>query len=314
MTNRTALLLSGHTRSLDWTAENLSELVLRIGCDVFVHTWTEPEMKAPTWHAPENYDEVSVESALLRHGIQPTLLVCEDCNPEAVAELFRLHGIELPVSAIKGCHYMLYGMWKALELLESYSQRYGIDYSAVVRYRFDLCCADFNALAVDLNIAQKNPKVLLAPPHNWARALGASFDGVIIAARPAYADFMRAVLGSFNSHHRQLHQRERFIPELLIFESARDIGLKIVPALGAYSIVRAEGRIEQTFRHNVPSVMQRLRENAAAYGVITEAGAAWEASYLYRRWEKHSGVLLRIFVAISYRAFKRLKNRITPRA
>jgi hypothetical protein len=50
---------------------------------------------------------------------------------------------------------------------------------------------------------------------------------------------MRALPGSFLSHHRQLLQRERFIPELLIFESARDIGLDIVPASGEHSIVRA---------------------------------------------------------------------------
>jgi hypothetical protein len=125
---------------------------------------------------------------------------------------------------------------------------------------------------------------------------------------------MRALPGSFHSHHRQLLQRERFIPELLIFESARDIGLDIVPASGEYSIVRAGGRVEQSFRHKVPSVIQTLRESAAAYVVITETGATWQASYLYRRWAKHSGVLLRIFVAIAYPAFKRLKNRVTPRA
>ncbi len=314
MTGRTALLLSGHTRSLDWTAENLSELALRIGCDVFVHTWTESEMKAPTWRAPDGYGEVLGVSALLRYGIHPKLIVHEDSSPEAVVQLFQLHGVDLAVSAIKGPHYMLYGMWKALELLERYAQQHEINYSAVVRYRFDLCCADFDALATDLKVAQSNPKVLLAPSHNWARALGASFDGVIIATHPAYARFMRALLCSFHSHHRQLLQRERFIPELLIFESARDIGLDIVPASGGYSIVRAGGRVEQSYRHNGPSVMQRLRESAAAYVVITETGAAWETSYLYRRWAKHSGALLRIFVAIAYPAFKRLKNRITSRA
>jgi len=314
VTGRTALLVSGHTRSLDWTAENLSQLALFIGCDVFVHTWTESEMKAPTWRAPENYGEISGVSALLRHGIQPKLMVREDSNPEGVVQLFRSHGVSLDVSGVKGCHYMLYGMWRALELLESYAQQHEVTYSTVVRYRFDVCCADFDALAVDLNVAQNNPKVLLAPSHNWARALGASFDGVIIAARPAYASFMRVLLGGFHSHHRQLLQRERFIPEVLIFESARDIGLDILPASGEYSIVRAGGRVEQSFRHNAPSVMQRLRENAAAYVVISEAGAAWETSYLYRRWARHSGALLRIFVAVAYPAFNRLKARVTSRA
>ena len=314
MTGRTALLLSGHRRSLDWTAKNLSELALRIGCDVFVHTWTESEMKAPTWREPENYGEVAGVNALLRHGIQPKLIVREDSNPEAVVQLFRAHGVDLDVSAIKGCHYMLYGMWKAHELLERYAQQHKINYSKVVRYRFDLCCADFDALVADLNFAQNNPKVLLAPPHNWARALGASFDGVIIAASPAYSMFMRALLSHFHNHHRQLLQRERFIPELLIFESAREIGLDVVSASGEYSIVRAGGRAEQSFRYNVPSLMQRLRESAAAYVVITETSAAWQASYLYRKWEKHSGTLLRIFVSLAYRPFKRIKNRITSRA
>ncbi len=313
MTGRTALLLSGHTRSLDWTAENLSELALRIGCDVFVHTWAESEMKAPTWRTPENYGEVAGVNALLEHGIQAKLIVREDSNPEAVVQLFGLHGVDLAVSAIKGCHYMLYGMWKAHELLERYAQQHRIDYSKVVRYRFDLCCADFDALVADLNFVQNNPKVLLAPSHNWARALGASFDGVIIAASPAYATLMRALLSRFHSHHRKLLQRERFIPELLIFESAREIGLDVLPASGEYSIVRAGGRTEQSFRHNVPSLMQKLRDNAAAYVVITEAGAAWEASYLYRQWKKHSSAVLRIFVAIAYRPFKRIKNLITSR-
>lgn len=314
MTGRTALLLSGHTRSLDWTAENLSELAVRIGCDVFVHTWTEPEMKAPTWRAPENYGEVAGVNALLRHGIQPKLIVREDSNPEAVVQLFRAHGVDLDVSAIKGCHYMLYGMWKAHELLERYAQQHKINYSKVVRYRFDLCCADFDSLVDDLNFAQNNPKVLLAPPHNWARALGASFDGIIIAASPAYAKFMRALLSRFHGHHQQLLQRERFIPELLIFESARDIGLDIAPTSGEYSIVRAGGRVEQSFCYNVPSLMQRLRESAAAYVVITETSTAWQASYLYGKWEKHSSPLLRKFVSIAYRPYKLIKNRITSRA
>ncbi len=314
MTVRTALLLSGHTRSLDWTAENLSDLALRTGCDVFVHTWTESDMEAPTWRAPEDHGEVAGVYALLRHGIQPKVIVREGSNPEAVVQLFRLHGADLAVSTIKGCHYMLYGMWKAFELLERYAQQHQINYSTIIRYRFDLRCADLDALAADLKVARNNPQVLLAPSHNWARALGASFDGVIIAARPTYAMFMRALLGGFHSHHLQLLQRERYIPELLIFESARDIGLDIVPASGEYSIVRAHGRIEQSFRYNVPSLMQRLRESAAAYAVIAETGTAWEASFLYRCWEKHSDALLRIFVIIAYPVFKRLKNRITSKA
>ena len=308
------MLLSGHTRSLDLTAENLSELVLRIGCDVFVHTWIESEMKAPTWRAPENYGEVVGLNALVRHGIQPKLTVREDSNPEAVVQLFRLYGVDLGVSAIKGCHYMLYGMWKAFELMERYAQQHVINYSTVVRYRFDLSCADFDALRADLNFARKNPQVLLAPSHNWASALGASFDGVIIAGGPAYTRLMRTLLSSFHSHHQQLLQRERFIPELLIFESAREIGLDVVPASGEYSIVRAGGRAEQSFRQNVPSLFQTLKESAAAYVVITESGAAWKGSYLYRRWQKHSGALQRIFVTIAYRPFKRIKNRITSRA
>ncbi len=314
MTGRTALLLSGHTRSLDLTAQNLSELALRIGCDVFVHTWIQSEMKAPTWRAPENYGEVAGVNALLRQGIQPKLTVREDSDPEAVVQHFRLYGVDIAVSAIKGCHYMLYGMLKAFELMERYAKQHAINYSTVVRYRFDLCCADFDALGADLNFARDNPQVLLAPSHNWARALGASFDGVIIAGGPAYARFMRALLSSFHSHHQQLLQRERFIPELLIFESAREIGLDIVPASGEYSIVRAGGKAEQFFHHNVPSLMQRLKESAAAYVVIRETGAAWKDSYLYSRWEKHSGALLRIFVAIAYHPFKRIKNRITSRA
>ena len=314
MTGRTALLLSGHLRSLYWTAENLSELALRIGCDVFVHTWTESEMKASTWREPDNYGEVADVTALLRHGIQPKLIVREDSNPEAVVRLFRLHGVDLDVSAIKGCHYMLYGMWKSFELLERYAQQNKIFYSTVVRYRFDLSCADFDALVADLNFANNNPNALLAPSHNWARALGASFDGVIIAGVFAYDRFMRGLLSNFHSHHLQLLQGERFIPELLIFESAREIGLDIVPAAGEYSIVRAGGRAEQTFRNNVPSLIQKLRESTAAYTVITETGAAWATSYLYIRWKNHSGVLMRMFVAVAYRPFKRIKNRITLRA
>jgi hypothetical protein len=125
---------------------------------------------------------------------------------------------------------------------------------------------------------------------------------------------MRALPSSFQSHHRQLRQRQRLIPELLTFESARDIGLDIVPASGEYSIARAGGRVEQSFRHKVPSLIQTLRESAAAYVVITETGATWQASYLYRRWAKHSGVLLRIFVAIAYPSLMRLKNGVMHRA
>lgn len=314
MTGRTALLLSGHLRSIDWTAENLSELALRTGCDVFVHTWNESEMKEPTWRVPEDYGEVAGVNALIRHGIQPKLIVREDSNPEVVVQLFRLHGVDLDVSAIKGCHYMLYGMSTTFDLLEKYARQHKIHYSTVVRYRFDLYCADLDALVADLNFAQNNPKALLAPSHNWARALGASFDGVIIAGFPAYAKFIRALPKSFHSHHLQLLQRERFIPELLIFESAREIGLDVVPASGEYSIVRAEGKVEQFFRYSLPSLMQRLKESAAAYAVITEAGAACEVSYLYKRWKRHSSALLRIFVAIAYSPLKRLKNRITSRA
>jgi hypothetical protein len=87
-----------------------------------------------------------------------------------------------------------------------------------------------------------------------------------------------------------------------------------VSASGEYSIVRAGGKAEQLFRHNVPSLIQRLRESAAAYLVITETGAAWKASYLYSQWEKHTGALLRIFVVIAYRPCKRFKNLITFRA
>lgn len=301
-------------RSIDWTADNLAELVKRTGCDVFVHTWTDAEMKEPTWRAPDDYGEVTGASALVNRGIEPRVLAREASNPEVVAELFRAHGADLSVTAVKGCHYMLYGMWKVFDLMEKYSEQHQISYARIVRYRFDLRCEQLDALDTDLSLAANNLDALLAPSHNWARALGASFDGVIIAARSAYGRFMQTLLSEFDHRHRKMLQGERFIPELLIFESARAVGLNIVPASGEYSIVRAGGRVEQSFRHNIPSPMQRLRESAAAYVVITGMGAGWERSYLYQRWAEHSGAFLRKFVVISYRPFKRFKDQITSKA
>ena len=38
---KTALLISGHLRSIDKTIENLIELKEKINADIFIHTWSE---------------------------------------------------------------------------------------------------------------------------------------------------------------------------------------------------------------------------------------------------------------------------------
>ena len=54
---KTALLISGHIRSIDKTIENLIELKEKINADIFIHTWSERESSINSWRKYKKYDE-----------------------------------------------------------------------------------------------------------------------------------------------------------------------------------------------------------------------------------------------------------------
>ena len=54
---KTALLISGHIRSIDKTIENLIELKEKINADIFIHTWSERESSINSRRKYKKYHE-----------------------------------------------------------------------------------------------------------------------------------------------------------------------------------------------------------------------------------------------------------------
>ncbi len=291
---RTALLLSGHVRSLPRTLPGLRRVVDACGCDVFAHTWSEAQMRAATWRAPDGaaHDAVPVHEQV--GALAPRRLIVEHAD-DALLDAWSRTRRGVPWHGPRrGCHFMLYGMSRALDALDEHERATGQRYDTVIRYRFDLDCPDPAALARDLARVRAGEADVLLARHNWASAFGARFDGVVLARAQAYRAFVAALPGSFLEESERIGAGETLMPELLISRLLEGDGRRCGLLQASFGLVRTDGRTEQVFGPALPGMLAALRPHVGAWLAMRQRPAdAATGSYLDRCWREHAGPMLR---------------------
>lgn len=290
-----ALLLSGHTRSLEYTANNILEIIQSLNCDVFAHTWDDVEMESPTWREPGIYKERSVN---LVNCFEPKLLLVEKQCVDQINSFFTRHYDSGTIikSNSTGSKYMLYGMHRVHELMGEYEHATGIRYDIVIRYRYDLYCSDITKLKQDISNIQKRTSIMAA--HNWASCLGAEFDGVIISSAEVYYRFINSIREDYDKYYYICCKYGGFIPELIIAVQMKKF-CTIRSSSSCFYIVRNDNYREQVFKDN----NQTLRSRVGS--CISYIKFSLRHQELYKSlnnfyWHSNTGIVLRLFSYFLY--------------
>lgn len=239
---KTALLISGHRRSIKHTAPNIMALAAALGADIFIHTWHDAEMQAATWRQPACYDGVGeVHDDLAVLGAKSVWV-------EDATDVAPLLARQLPAGgSVHGSCFMVYGMSRALACLTAYELAHGVQYDVLLRYRFDLLAQQVTRLQPALASARQG--TVLMAEHNWLSCAGVWFDGVWLAAAADYRRIMQALDRHYARDYAQgLASGVAPLPEQLISRIIQAEQLTIKPLAARFGLVRANGVVEQHYR------------------------------------------------------------------
>jgi hypothetical protein len=244
---KVALLISGHTRSIQDTVNNIKEIKEILSCDVFIHRWATQDMNRASWRNPEKYSTEAFSWKVLENALKPKTSIVEDAEWVLSNVFPKLYNQKTSTEFI-GSHYMVYGMWKSFKLCQDYSQSSGKKYDVVIRYRYDLICVEPQRLLFDALDVFADKKLVKMPHHNWAASAGAFFDGVIIAEFEMYSKIISSLPIKFNNRISRLKNPLMVFPELFIVESIQESSAKISSSNSRIRIIRKDGKCDQEFK------------------------------------------------------------------
>jgi hypothetical protein len=244
---KVALLISGHTRSIQDTVNNILRIKEMLSCDIFLHQWTVQDMSMASWRSPEKYEPGEFSGELLQSVLKPKACIVEDAG-WVLSNLFpKLYGDRKSTGFIGG-HYMIYGIIKCFMLCEDYSQSSGEKYDVVIRYRYDLICLDPQRLLFDVLEVFSDNNLVKMPDHNWAASVGAYFDGVIVAEIQMYSKIVSDLPIKFDKSICGLINSAMVFPELFIVRAIQGSGAKVNSSNSRIRIIRKHGKCDQEFK------------------------------------------------------------------
>jgi len=258
---KTAILISGHLRSVEYVYENLLAIKKKINADIFIHTWSQQEMSSSTWRKPDAYKESSgITPGEIIKLLEPSSLMIENEEdaPDTFFELLKIESESNSTKPYPGCYYMLYGMNKVFQIYKDYCETKKKNYDVVVRYRFDISCNNFSSFEEDLNSAFTSG-ALIMPDHNLYSCLGATFDGVIFANPKLYASAISAINSGFHGQYIEMKASGKVVPEAIITNLIRDAKLTIKSCQTSFSLVRNYGKVEQEFFKHKSSRLRSIK-------------------------------------------------------
>ncbi len=263
-------------------------------------------MKSATWRAPENHQSTVFDENRIRELLNPIFITIEADDPISVSNLFKA-SIRSDQN-LKGAHYMLYGMAKCFSGFAEYSKISGVVYDAVVRYRFDIQSLDYEIIRDACRVVAKNSNLIFMAPHNWAMAVGAHFDGCIVASPRAYNLILNHILREFNEHLSRLLAEELFICEMIVGNIIRNNKIAVQNLSANIKIVRSNGAAEQEFSYSNSGKIAKLRSNIIVASVIWRSGATSNKSYMELTWKEQSGAALQIITKNIYKIYKIIRK------
>ncbi len=228
---RVALLLSGNTRSIKQTVNNIKDVSTALNADIFIHTWKESNSSQEL-----DLKLIAKELKPIRFGIE---VQSEDLIPYEL----------LSQNAKKyfGSLYMLHGICNAYDSFKSYSTINNIKYDLILRHRFDLMCDSINIFKND--IENIKPKNVLMLDHNWASA-AKIYSDIIFAAH--VSDFDNIIMNLRKYYVLYLNERAEFngvLPEEIISTIIKNCLFDIKSSRSAFEIIRNDNRQNQKFSY-----------------------------------------------------------------
>ena len=240
--NKTALLISGHMRSINYNIESLTELKKKINADIFIHTWNTSEMKEDSWHVRGNYHETEKNFFKYIDLLNPSEILIEDADEvkESICELFNLQ--PTIVKKINGFYYQYYAIIKAFEIFENYCRKNKKRFQTLIRYRFDLCPGDINALAE--NILDSYVKdICYVSQHSWASITGTKSDCIFVSSFKNYQTLVKNL--KRNLSFKKYQKLCNYLPPEIIFSaSLSSIKEKIKLINTPIFLIRTNGKKE----------------------------------------------------------------------
>jgi hypothetical protein len=128
--------MSGHLRTFKKCLPSQKDMLINaLGCDVFVHTWSEIESRTKSWHNNHMTNNKTSKEDLnfIQDYIKPKKLIVEDqINHNINKNLF-----DSKIS-LDGLKNMTYGFKRSYEIMKEYENTTGHRYDYIIKIRPDI--------------------------------------------------------------------------------------------------------------------------------------------------------------------------------
>ena len=254
---KTALLISGHIRSIDKTIENLIELKEKINADIFIHTWSERESSINSWRKYKKYDENIDTNNKYIKILNPKSIEVE--NPiEVRNNIVKQFNMNSYSKEILPLFYQLYGINRVFELMNEFSIKKNINYSCIIRYRFDLVCNQLNSFKKDIRKIVENRSQIIMMDHNWCSITDAKSDVIIITSKEAYQSIINLIKKNYYDTYMMHSKVGLPIPEAILTNLIR-IKYPLIQSCNFNAeIIRDNDKFNQVFKKNIITLLSRF--------------------------------------------------------
>lgn len=134
---KTALCISGHLRTFEENFKSVyHNIISKMDCDVFIHTWEELGMPYRPFDAPVAHVKSKNLEEKLKFLYNPKKLVIEPRKNFQITPL--MHQRQIDHRDIGGILSMFYKVEECNELKKQYEKEFNFKYDCVIRFRGDL--------------------------------------------------------------------------------------------------------------------------------------------------------------------------------
>jgi len=133
---KVCLLISGHLRTFrECLPTQRKMLIDKLGCDVFMHSWTDIESKTNSWHSSHMPNRTVEDSdvSFIESIVSPKSLVIEEQVDFGIDK--NLFGSQISLNGLKN---MTLGFKRTYEMMKDYENKTGIKYDLIIKIRPDI--------------------------------------------------------------------------------------------------------------------------------------------------------------------------------
>ena len=258
MSEKVAILLSGHTRSIKYTINNILKLKNCLNSDIFIHTWSEVNQKGKhIWKKENETYDISVEDniSLIKKKLEPKLFKIEKNSVD-------INDLKCDRKVYSNTLSMVIGIYKAFNLLKSFENKNSFKYTHIIRYRFDLEIESVNR--IKNSILNLNANCVLLVRHNWASCLGVYSDIFIALTRKNFENSIVDMKNIITTKINNYPSKNLIMPEKIITDIFLKNKLSIKLINTRVAVVSKDGKITQEFNCK-NSLFQKVKDYIYLY-------------------------------------------------